>query len=989
MKKLLLNLAIVFAVPTAMGAGYQVDFNSPFDTSDPAFKVAPGWKHLVSTGSYAAQKVTYTYQETLGMEGSGCLQAGAQSYYDIWDGKDIELNDLLVSPLVSGNVTLQVKWASPTTNGSVKFYKVTEANGTLVKGEEIAYDDTGIVSMFYTQITLPAISEATMIGIRCENALIDDFYADNAEVSLSKELQISNVTSSVTGKTDCDADNKFMIAGSVRFKNSGDVDIEKETSNFSLALMKPDASGKMVVDKTLGTFPITEDIPYGKESGDIQFSIMVNESDIDALEGSADKSRRYDIVADLANDSKVLANITPIPYKPIPSYSTAKVSDLENDGTIDMGIVTGSGNVVLKVTNDGAKEMLINKVDVTGEGFSVDPAANISIPKHESKELVITLSSDQYGEKTGKITLTSEDLPSISFNLTGNVLDPASWYVDFEDGEIPGNMLSTSGWQVSNKLAIDPNKYYAINENTQNPGMLISPLLSAGQGEKLTFEAARSYGDSNLKVYTSSDRKNWTLIRELSSDAENAQDRFSDEYSGLAWGSNTKYVFTTFELTNLPSEPFYIAFETGNARIDNILGGKVQNVDHDVYFLNVESPVAGMVNRKVNVAFTLKNLSGEEKSQDYTLTLKSGDETLAEAENVDIAAYGSHDFAMEFTPHQPGEMNLHLSFETDGQVFESEPFVINISEEMATGSVQVGEITETNTSKTSPVNLFNYKSQSETVYTADLLGLKPGTKITQLVFRANSTGDKTIDINLQVWIENTKDSQPASVLLEEGYTDGMDLIYDGNYNVKVSKAFTDLIVIDLATPFEYTGDNLRVVMNHSSSSFVTTYFELDKNVSGQSLYRSHDTKLPASFSSCSLPVMHLLTSREPDVLKGIVTDEKGFYVPNAKITLTSGDVLYQGVSGTEGEYSINVYQSDLTFLMKVEADGYQTFETDLTIDDPETEKDVTLQADKTVEIEGLKDVPADGAIYDINGLPLKEKPQKGLYIQNGKVFIAK
>lgn len=57
MKKLLLSLVCTCAAISATAANYTVDFNSTIDTSDPAFKVAPGWKHLVNTGSYAAKKL--------------------------------------------------------------------------------------------------------------------------------------------------------------------------------------------------------------------------------------------------------------------------------------------------------------------------------------------------------------------------------------------------------------------------------------------------------------------------------------------------------------------------------------------------------------------------------------------------------------------------------------------------------------------------------------------------------------------------------------------------------------------------------------------------------------------------------------------------------------------------------------------------------------------------------------------------------------------
>lgn len=982
MKKFLLGILCAVGVLNAGAANYAVDFNTAVDTSDPAFKVAPGWKHLVSTGSYSSQKVTYTYVADGGEDGSGCLQAGPQSYFDYWDYKDVPLYDLLVSPAVGGTVTLDVKKATPA--GTVTFYKVTEAGGQLVRGAEIAWTGDELIELFYTTVTLSNVEPGTMIGIRSDNVLIDNFTASQVDLQLQKALTITSSTPNATGLVDCNSSNQFEVGGKVKFKNTGDLPIESGKETFSLAMMKQDAAGNFVVDKIVGTFPISEGIAVGEESGDIAFTATINESDVEEVDGS--KARRYDIVSDICPQSKIFVNVTPVPYRPLPVYSTAKAASLEAGDEIDMGIVTGSGDLVITVTNNGAADMNIKTVATTGAGFSCSPAANLTVAKHDSEEITITLSSDVIGEKTGTVTITADGLDPVTFNLKGNILDPNAWFVDFEDGKIPGNMIAEEGWSTSNKLTIAPNLYYAVGEKTDSPSKLISPLLSVDNGATISFEGARCYDTSFIKVYTSSDRKNWTLVRTLSPEADNDADKLSSEYSGTAWGANTKYVFTTFTLANLPSEPFYLAFEAGNARIDNILGGKVVDVDHDVYVLNIDAPSVGMVNNAVAVTASVKNLlAAAETAGSFTIALMEGNEELATAESVDIEGFQYEDFHFSFTPHQEGEMTLRVVFTAGDYVAESDPFNINVTEELAVDTKQVGDLTDSGTSKTAPVNAYNYKSQSETVYTADLLGLKAGTKITRLVYKGESTRDVTMQ--LKVWMENTDDATPQSVLLNDGATDGMTAIYDGNYTFNKTSGKTDLLVIDLPEPFEYTGGNVRIVMSHTSSGFSTTTFETDKNVKTQSIIRASDSNLPNSFSASQLPVVYMTTSVDPDILKGTISDKNGKGVANAQVVITSGDVIYQASTDETGAYSMKVVQSSLDYSMTVSADGYKTFTADIQLENPETVKDVILEDDTTSAVENVN-VINDGRYYDLNGRLLPARPERGLYIFNGKVYNA-
>ena len=103
---------------------YEVDFNTTI-TTDGDFAVAPNWGHVVNTN------VSYTYVSDGGVNGSGALRTYTNQ-------KSKNAYDLLVTPLVSGTVTLYVKPLGRWYNDSafLEFYSMDESGTT--RGELLA-----------------------------------------------------------------------------------------------------------------------------------------------------------------------------------------------------------------------------------------------------------------------------------------------------------------------------------------------------------------------------------------------------------------------------------------------------------------------------------------------------------------------------------------------------------------------------------------------------------------------------------------------------------------------------------------------------------------------------------------------------------------------------------------------------------------------------------------------------------------------------------
>lgn len=976
------NLLLFLSVVSALGASaYEVDFNSPINTSDLDFKVAPGWKHLVDRGGYASDIVHYTYKATDGVDDSGCLQAGAQTYFDYFEYEDIPLFDLLVTPLVSGNVSIDVKKVSA--GGFIQFFTVAEVNGKLTRTGSIQIEDPELVTIDYTTFSLPEISEPTMIGIRASNVYLDDFYAENAFVTLEPSLTISNVTAGQqTGKIYCDAENNFTLSASVKVRNNGDVDLAVGEEGYcvKIVLMKKNDAGDYVVDRVVAEQPINQNLAVGETSDDIQIIAVISEASITAETGQNTKARRYDIQEGITNTLKSLGNYTPVPYIPIPVINSADGKPVNIDNGIDVGVVQGGSDYKITLLNDGAASLNVTGLTVSGLFFTIPEASPITLAANESAEIQLLFSSDLTGEQSGTITFNCSDFEDFSIAINGNLLDSSLWYVTFADGNFPPNMIAEGAWQVSNNLAYDDYDYYAVNNLTEGGQMLISPLLNVTDGNTLRFEAARNYGTTSfLSIYWSDDRENWTKVRTLSIDAENEEDTFSNEYNGYSWGTNTKYLFTPFSV-NIPSGQHYIAFEAGNARVTNILGFTPVNVAHDIAFTNLNIPAVGMVNNEFSATVQVKNLNFEaEEEGSYTIALMTGDEVLAEAEAVEIPGYDSANFSFTFTPHDVQVSDLYVKISSGDYVCRSKDVEVSFIEELLIDEIQVGEVTDTSISKAAPLSLYYYKSQSENIYTAEQLGINAGNKITRISFRFKGYA-KTITGTLTVRIENTDDNAPTEILLNEDQLNAMTTIYDGAYEYVVVNEFTDVISIDLNTPFEYTGSNLRVVLSSVSTQFATAYVELDSNIAGQSIYRAADGNHPTTFTACNLPVMYMSVSKEAPLFSGRVVDEEGAPVANAEVKLVSDNVVYSAVTDDDGQYSMLVVQYTREYNLTVTAENYVTYSSTVVF---ESSEDKTLDITLASSVTGVNDLLMDNEdeiLYDINGMRINKKPTKGVYI---------
>lgn len=921
-------MLLAFLVPKANAqatANYVCDFSGLVTTEH---DFAPQyWGHIVD--SYIDYEygdefyVEYSAVKTGGVDNGEYLKIGSQTLGG-WAG--VTVKDMLVTPAVSGDVTLQVKKTG--SNGTVKFYTCTkQGDGSFKAGSEYEAVLPELSESEWTLVTLPAVPAGTYLGICGDQVGIDNFTAASAELMLRKELTIVSATlTSDSNNLDANEQGKATISYDVVVKNSGDAELKPGDENYSLSVInyskKNEVLGTVNIDQTLAAGATSSVIPVV-----IEFAVSEN-------------SRcRYDVKENISGTSKFGAWLEAYPYAPdFVVFLAGKGDKFAAGSTIDFGMRNAPFTVSLDIANQGAAPSEVTAIDLP-EGFTckiVDKSdasktynLPCRIPAHAKYQLDIIMDVVTTGSKSGKMTI-NVDGNSVEYQLVGSVLDSSKWYVDFENQKYPdGSYVESTSWGIET-YGVNGNNYQAENSTASEMSKFISPKLTVAEGEVLTFRANRrsssAYASYKLNVYYSTDRKTWNLVKTISEDSEeNIPNDKESEYPN-------PMKLKTFTVSGIPAGECYIAFEAGYVGIDDIYGFKVAPAaDYDFVSEKLELANKATVNYEYAASLKFGNAGVKNIAADaFTAKFVVNGEVVAtkpvpalerDSQNRNTSASVS----FSWTPREAGSIPVAIEI-TDGTYTYKEEQIVEVGGEQTLGYVAVGN--PAGTDSNAPITP-NYKmSDTEAVYTADLINLPAGTEIHKIMYRGYKTSDEK-DLTLQVWIENTSDAAPASANANMVSTANMTKVYDGAYTLKKvggsSVDLKEMMVIDMSeNPFVYTGENIRIVVSARSDVYKSNYFEAT-DVAGMCVKRSADSgDLAAkSFSTTKLPLVNFFVEQPLYHIAGSVTNKtNSAAVEGALVKLTSGNVEYSATTSATGEYSIDVYQKTKDYVLTVDKEGF-------------------------------------------------------------------
>ena len=942
---------------------YTYNFEG-LSTSSTDFAPA-GWGHVVEgyDGYGDFYYVDYRLKESGGYGDNGAyLYIGSQTIGDgSWDQGTVA--DMLVTPPITGDASIYVK--KNKSSGTITFYTCSYNASTKKYTKGSKYDVTvpELSETEWTKVDIPDVAADTRIGICGDDVSIDEFAAASAVIELRKKLNVSLVKLMSGATADADADGNITLKMNVKVKNNGDVAFNPGDENYSLSIMRKNTGS--AADTEVYTQPIAVALQPGETSDFIELNavIPVTES----------ARSRFDVRENITGSSSYGGWVDIYAYKPDFSVTTTSFDVISNGTLQDFGISQSSVDKEYNIRNTkGAAPLTINSITVP-EGFTYsikdeDVAETLTTPfvveAHGKLLLTVTMDASVLGSRSGDIVVTPADGQgtAITLPVSGTIVDPSKLYVTFADGKFPaGTYVEGNSWTVDKYTNGDGN-YSAVNSSITPMTKFVLPKIHLGEGETLTFTAAKRSDNSKLNVYYSADRVNWTLAQAISADASADADKFAtDKYSGSSYTYIDIFKYKSFTPA-IPAGDWYVAFEAGYSRVGSIVGGTVLAIpEHELLVSNVVMPEDGVVNHAYAASVTIANVGSADIAEgELTAKLYFGETAMQTQALPALASGASTSVSFNVPLREAGTFVTKIAVE--GTVTAEATANIVVAQETPSGSKQVGTVTATNTNVPAQLNYRN--SDSEIIYTQDVIGLAEGTAIKGLTFKGYKSS-KELPLSLEVWMENTTDAAPDASAPHS--TEGMTKVYS-NPNIvlgTIGDSNNHMPIFDLdfsSTPFVYTGGNLRVIVQSRSTTYVSTNFEMDGNRKNMAIYRSSDSPLDEEdkYRTADMPVVYLHIDKEATSLSGTVT-ANGAPVADAEVKIASGIVEYSGTTDAEGKYTFPVYQDNLEYTMTVTKDGYFEKTETVAFNGVSIVKDVALESAEGFKISSFN-IPETGEV---------------------------
>ena len=955
----MLALSMGFSMARAdVVSPYTYNFEG-LSTSSTDFAPA-GWGHVVEGyyGSGDFYYVDYRLKESGGYGDNGAyLYIGSQTIGDgFWDQGTVA--DMLVTPPITGDASIYVK--KNKSSGTITFYTCSYNASTKKYSKGSKYDVTvpELSETEWTKVDIPGVAADTRIGICGDDVSIDEFAAASAVIELRKKLNVSLVKLMSGATADADADGNITLKMNVKVKNNGDVAFNPGDENYSLSIMRKNTGS--AADTEVYTQPIAVALQPGETSDFIELNavIPVTES----------ARSRFDVRENITGSSSYGGWVDIYAYKPDFSVTTTSFDVISNGTLQDFGISQSSVDKEYNIRNTkGAAPLTINSITVP-EGFTYsikdeDVAETLTTPfvvrAHEKLLLTVTMDASVLGSRSGDIVVTPADGQgtAITLPVSGTIVDPSKLYVTFADGKFPaGTYVEGNSWTVDKYTNGDGN-YSAVNSSITPMTKFVLPKIHLGEGETLTFTAAKRSDNSKLNVYYSADRVNWTLAQAISADASADADKFATE----SYTDIDIFKYKSFTPA-IPAGDWYVAFEAGYSRVGSIVGGTVLAIpEHELLVSNVVMPEDGVVNHAYAASVTIANVGSADIAEgELTAKLYFGETAMHTQALPALASGASTSVSFNVPLREAGTFVTKIAVE--GTVTAEATANIVVAQETPSGSKQVGTVTATNTNV--PAHLTYRNSDSEIIYTQDVIGLAEGTAIKGLTFKGYKSS-KELPLSLEVWMENTTDAAPDASAPHS--TEGMTKVYS-NPNIvlgTIGDSNNHMPIFDLdfsSTPFVYTGGNLRVIVQSRSTTDVSTNFEMDGNRKNMAIYRSSDSPLDEEdkYRTADMPVVYLHIDKEATSLSGTVT-ANGAPVADAEVKIASGIVEYSGTTDAEGKYTFPVYQDNLEYTMTVTKDGYFEKTETVAFNGVSIVKDVALESAEGFKISSFN-IPETGEV---------------------------
>jgi hypothetical protein len=945
-------------------------------------------------------------------------------------------DDYVVSPQVEGTISLYaIRYnASDSYPPVVKIYDIIDdGEGNLSVGDCLA-DFSETLQAVTDKTTWTKLSfdlpegEYHRLGLWLDYVYIDDFSATSAIMPAKRAVSLSawGFRDGQSANVIQNADGTVPVAGYVQLTNTGNVTLKASDSDCYLQIVRSSYESVPLTDN----IPLPADVAPG-ETVDIDYS-----GTIDLPEGLTINSSFVYRVG-LKWKELITSSVSTAAWFEIsPGTAVMSVkydsSNYSSSKAIDYGINQGSSSKTFEILNRGGADLVINGVTCP-TGVSVELPEGYSYPLTvavgESVDINVTMASEKTISVNGKVVfdvadgtvvIDSDNNATNEIAVAGAIVSPDSYYEGFDNGVLPSGWYNESGsaWSVSahktGQYSSDGYNLYNSTQMSSGTGDeytgtgIVSPKLHFDEGESINFYLNRANYNTNtnglsLYVYYSTDRSDWNLLGRVVTSSE-MQTKYPDALVLSAQTYSTQYNFTGFSM-DMPQGDYYIRFEAGYVYIDDIFGGKLVDVDYDIMAGNIAVGKTTTVNNALELSASFSNLIDKALAEDsYTVKFYENGKQVGAVPASPEFGNGTTTYSTVYYPHTAGEVTLSAVMAlNDGENEWSAPEqAVKIAVETASEECQIGTVTGNNSNVPLKYNYCN--SRSETVYTAEELGLTAGAVITQIAYPYYCTADQTVLSEVNIWLENTEDESVGSAFTD---TNNMTQVYaNANYpdleKIGSSSNLEGRATYTLSEGFEYTGGSLRVVIESLSDSYKSIGFGKDANQTKTVLYKYNDSRstyenASASTVSC-FPVIILSTAKTVTPNKGVVKDAEGNLIEGAAVKAEYpvddvNSIYYEATTNADGEFEFTIYRTDVEgdYNLAVNAAGYETANTTVAPADQETVVVLNKAASlypETLYLYGTYYVNGEVRQWDMNNAIalIKDEENDGLFSVSGINF---
>ena len=336
------------------------------------------------------------------------------------------------------------------------------------------------------------------------------------------------------------------------------------------------------------------------------------------------------------------------------------------------------------VSNTGTGTLTVN-ISSDNEKFTVSPTQLVITD--EPKEFTVTFNYEAgvYGKFNANITVTPtyDESAAVTFAASAQVVNPDLWGEDFEEGTLPMGWVANN-WTIGTNNNYENDTQMALAPSSSTAGTLITPCLTAKEGDVLTWDSYFKWDDEALKVEWSSDnQETWTELYNFMAKSESLGNNSHKEMSFTAPADGDYYLRFTSTYSN---------------GVDNFFGFKLNLPDHIMAITANNIPTSGSYSpsmkatKSFNASVTVKESRGVTE-EGVVAKLYMGNEVIGTSEVVTVEANSTKQIAIVATPTDAATsgIEMHIEVEYAGGTLTTEPVTRYVAELVALALTETEE----------------------------------------------------------------------------------------------------------------------------------------------------------------------------------------------------------------------------------------------------------------------------------------------------------